>query len=526
MSTIESVEKFLIDTAIGISEVEADVQIFAPQEGAQTDFLSRSEYEVLFGGSAGGGKSYMLILDALGLQFEHDEFGMPAYKHPKYKAIIFRRETSQLAQLIDYGKAMYLPLGAQFVLSRKGEVGSTFDFSPIGGGKIYLAHMEQESDKENHQGIEYQYIGFDELSHFTYNQYIYLFSRARGLVSNNGVILPIRIRATSNPIGEHVGWVRERFIGSFSNQRQPRATYFFVGDDSYCGKEVTPKDNDFKFAKSRTFIPALLKDNKLLMEGNPQYMLSIMQMGAQYERALLQGDWFAFSGSFFSDFNQSMIIEPYDIPIQYPLYASIDAGWSSPCAILLAALTPKREIHILFTQYKKGASPQEHAKEFKDRLNNFPYLYNHQRKIQTIVAGLDAFAEKEKYAINMTEETFAHQFNKLGFALLPAKTERVAGWWAVKQLLRQGRLKFFADYNTPLITELMEAVADENDPEDIKGRGNDASVIDHAIDSLRYLIYSIPELNVPEQVLATFKKVRYGKKVKFDAQSQETIMSI
>lgn len=522
----EAFEKYLIDTEIGLQEVEADIQLFACQEGAQTDFLSRSEYEVLFGGAAGGGKSYMLMLDALGLQFEQDEFGIPAYRHPRYKAIIFRRETSQLAQLIDYGKAMYMPLGAQFVLSRKGEVGSTFDFNKIGGGKIYLAHMEQDSDKENHQGIEYQYIGFDELSHFTYEQYIYLFSRARGLVTNNGVVLPIRIRATSNPIGEHVGWVRERFVGSFAEQRQPRATYFFVGSDSVVGKQVTPKDADFKFAKSRTFIPALLKDNKLLMEGNPQYMLSIMQMGLQYEKALLHGDWFAFSGSFFADFNQSLIIEPYNIPLHYPLFASIDAGWSSPCAILLASLTPHREIHILFTQYKRGASPQEHAKEFKDRLINFPYLSNHPKTIQTIVAGLDAFAEKEKYSINMTEETFAHQFNKFGFALLPAKTERVAGWWAVKQLLRQGRLKFFADFNNPLISELMEAVADDNDPEDIKGRGNDPSVIDHAIDSLRYLIYSIPELNVPEKFIQSFKKVRYGKKVLFNGNSDETIMSV
>lgn len=526
MASNNSVERYLIDTPVGIQEVEADVLLIAPQSEEQANFLSRSEYEVLFGGAAGGGKSYMLVLDALGLQYEQHDFAMAAYKHPKYKAIIFRRETTQLAQLIDYAKEMYLPLGARFILSRKGEVGVVFDFADIGGGKIYLAHMEQENDKENHQGIEYQYIAFDELPHFTFTQYTYLFSRGRGVVQNNGVNLPIRIRATANPIGEHVGWVRERFIGDFGNQRQPNKTYFYVGDDTTCGKRVDPSDNEFKFARSRTFIPALLSSNKILMDSDPSYMLSIMQMGKQYERALIHGDWFAFSGSFFQDFNQDLIIDAYDIPLHYPLYAAVDPGWASPCSILVATVTPKNEIIILFNHYRKNASPQEHAKEFRDKLNGFPYLFSHSKKINMFVSGLDAFAEKERLSINNTTETFAHKFQEQGFTLLPAKTERIAGWWAVKQLLRQKRLKFFKDFCNPLITELMEAVSDDNDPEDIKGRGNDPNISDHAIDSLRYLIYSIPALTVPEFQLLQFKKMRYGKKFNISADKKHTVMSV
>lgn len=520
-------EKFLIETATGIIEVEADIEVIAPQPGAQTIFLQRCEFEILFGGAAGGGKSYMLMLDALGLQFEHTDFGMPAYLHQDYRAVIFRRETTQLAKLIDYGKKMYLPLGAKFVLSRKGEVGSCFDFSDIGGGKIYLAHMEQESDKENHQGIEYQYIGFDELPHFTFTQYSYLFSRCRGVIKSkySNTYLPNRIRATANPIGENVGWVRERFIGSLHNQLQPGKTYFFVAsEDDYKGKQVSPLDKDFVRARSRAFIPSYLKDNKVLMEADPTYMYNIMQMGSKYEKALLNGDWFAFSGSFFDGFSKDLIIEPFEIPSHYPLFAAIDPGWSSPCSIMLATINHQNEVIILFNQYIKNQSPQQHAKDFSERLKDFPYLRNHHKKIDMFVAGLDAFAQKEKNSINATEETFARQFERFGFYLLPAKTERVPGWWAIKQKFQRRQLKFFDGYCEPIITELYEAVSDDNDPEDIKGRGNDPNVRDHALDSLRYLIYSIPALNVPETTIKTFKKVRYGRPI-VTHTSQETVMS-
>lgn len=520
------IEQYIIDSPLGLINVEADIEIIAPQPGAQTNFLSRPEFEVLFGGAAGGGKSYMLMIDALGLQYQQHEFGQPAYLHPDYRAIIFRRETSQLAQLIDYGKAIYKPLGADFILSRKGEVGSVFDFSPVGGGKIYLAHMEHETDKDNHQGIQYQYIGFDELSHFTFTQYIYLFSRARGLVSNKaGVYLPIRIRATSNPIGEHVGWVRDRFIGTYNQQLQAGRTYYYVSDDTIRGKQVRPTDPLFKYARSRTFIPSLLKDNQILMQGDPYYALNIMQMGAKYEQALLHGDWFAFSGSFFSDFNKDLVIEPFDIPFHYPLFASIDPGYSSPCSISVATVTPKNETIILFTYYSKNKSPKEHAQEFKQRLQSFPYLNNHTKKIDMFVAGLDAFAEKERYSINNTTETFAKVFEQYGFSLLPAKTERVPGWWVLKKLMRENRLKFFNYFNQDLIQEIMEAVADDNDVEDIKGKGNDPAVSDHALDELRYLLYSIPRLSIPETVVQQFKKVRYGKRIGGLSTSEPTIMS-
>jgi hypothetical protein len=123
----------------------------------------KDELEVFYGGAAGGGKSDALLMAAL------------EYVHiPGYAALLFRRTHTDLAKpgaLMDraitwlHGKAHW------------NEQKKMFTFP--GGGRIVFGYLDTENVKLRYQSDEYQFIGFDELTHFTESMYTYLFSRLR-----------------------------------------------------------------------------------------------------------------------------------------------------------------------------------------------------------------------------------------------------------------------------------------------------------------------------------------------------------
>lgn len=484
-----------------------------PQDGGQTDFLSRGEFEVLFGGAAGPGKSWALVIDALGLQFKNTPLGRFAIEIPQYRAVLFRRETGQFTKLIDEGKEYYSYFGAEFVQGRRGDPGPSFTFPS--GARIFICHMEKELDKENHQGQEYQYVGFDEVTQFTPTQYMYLFSRARSTIPH----LFARIRSTTNPTGISLIFFKKRFIQNGKTIYEPGVTHYFQPDleneieDNPTGIEVKENSDDWEeciakyaktqknylpgittLAKSRVFIPGRLYENKILEEADPGYRFSIMQMGKKYKLALLDGDWDAFGGDFFDDHNpNTMSVEPFYIPDNWQLIGSLDPGWAKACSFGLNAKGPTGAIIRLFTYYEREKAPYEYADEIKRRIEEFPWTYG--RKPDMIVAGHDAFPTEKKKIHYSPDELYETAFLKRGLFLTKAKTDRILGWIAWKQVMRQERYFYFKDYNQSLIDEIIAAKHDEKKPEDIKGCGKDQSVMDHALDDQRYAIMA---LNTPD----------------------------
>lgn len=522
-----------------INEIESEsVEYIKPQPGGQSIYLSRSEFEVLYGGAAGPGKSWALVIDALGLQFQTTPLNCSAFEHPMYRAVIFRRKSTQLSKLIDECNKYYLPLGAKYKANGKGDPGASFNFPS--GARIFLTHMENEKDKENHQGIEYQFAGFDELTQFTITQYIYIFSRLRSTITN---LIP-RMRATTNPTGAGLYWVKKRFIKNASFVMKPGRTYFFLPpkdiEDNPTGMYIHPDSTDFDqfvldpmsqnkspMAKSRTFIPGLLYENKILMENDPGYEFNIKMMGQKYERALLHGDWDAFGGDFFEDFDkEKMGVEPFVLHPEWRLFAGLDPGWSNPCAFTLYGVGPINPkighypVIALFTYYEKGKSPEQHARDIKKRLTEFPYTRG--RMPDMIVSGTDAFAKKERYTTSPNELTFSDQFMNEGLALEPAKTDRIIGWIAWKTIMRRGAWQYFKGYNDPLIDEIQSATHDEKKPEDILGGGNDPAVKDHALDENRYVCLAITDtlLSIPDKTPHWFTEEFTESR-----ESQTTVMS-
>jgi predicted phage terminase large subunit-like protein len=239
----------------------------APKEwrpfAAQVPFLESSAREALYGGAAGGGKTDALVLGAL------------AYvREPKYTAIIFRRTFPELeGKVIPVSKDWYPASGGVYN-------GSKHSWLFPSGARVMFAHLQHEDDVLQYQGHEFQYIGFDELTHFTEKQYVYLLSRLRTTAS-----IPLEVRAGSNPGGPGHEWVFKRWgpwLDPDSTLRaEPGQVLRF---DNTKNGEVWSEDGRF----SRVFFPAYAKDNPHL---NDDYVPNLMGQDAVTRAQLIDGDW-------------------------------------------------------------------------------------------------------------------------------------------------------------------------------------------------------------------------------------------
>lgn len=259
----------------------------APQPGPQTEFVGCTADIAIYGGAAGGGKSFGLLLDPL-RHYTNSDFG----------GVIFRRTSVQVRNeggLWDESMKLYSLFNAkprEFVLEWRFPC-------PIPGKRgmsMGFANLEHDKDVLNYQGAQIPWIGFDELTHFTENQFFYMLSRNR---STSGV--KPRIRATTNPDPD--SWVRkfiDWWIGEdgFPIKERSGVLRYFIRindqivwanhpDEIYeqygAGPEIQPK--------SVTFIAAKLEDNKILMEKDPAYLGNLLALNRVDRMRLKDGNW-------------------------------------------------------------------------------------------------------------------------------------------------------------------------------------------------------------------------------------------
>jgi hypothetical protein len=469
--------------------------IVKPQAGGQWEFLAAAEFETLFGGVAGPGKSWALIIKALGLSFQNTPLGKAAVGVPEYRAVLFRRKTTQFTKLIDEGKKYYTkePFNAEFIQHRTGDPGPSFNFPS--GARIFICHMENELNKEDHQGQEYQFVGFDEVTQFTLTQYLYLFSRCRSTIP---YLFPM-VNSTTNPTGVSLINFKKRFIKNGSTKLEPNKRYYFKQDLSIepeknpMGIMTNDQDQD---GLSRRFIPGNLQENKILLESDPGYLTRIKAMGKKFYKALGEGDWDAFGGDFF-EFDQDMVIKPFSIPPEWPLYGSMDPGWSSPLSFSLRTKDFEGNVYRLTTYYVQEKNASTHAKNILSLIKTFPPTNG--RMPELIVSGVDAWSHKDRFAIVSHELTMFDVFRDHGLYLSKANTDRQNGWGAINQLMMNGKWFCFAGYNEPFIDQVSVAQHSEKNPNDITGEGKDEASKLHCLDEERYGVMAIYTPTEPEE---------------------------
>jgi len=246
----------------------------------QSAALASGAYELFFGGAAGPGKSTVLVVTPL------------RWVHlPTFRGLILRNSFPELKRtLIAKSHQFYRPLGATY---HEGDHVWTFP----SGAQIEFSYLERDVDCFRYQGAELQYLGWDELPHFTEYQYRYMQSRLR---SSHGV--PIRLRSTGNPDGKYLEWVRKRFA-PWIEKKVPAGKALWFDPDGNIVPKGTP------YALSRTYIPGKLSDNPYLTE---DYKAQLMALDPVTRAKLMDGDWDAVVGKG-SLFHQTWWV-PLDAP--------------------------------------------------------------------------------------------------------------------------------------------------------------------------------------------------------------------
>jgi len=252
-----------------------------PQAGPQEAFLSTPADIAIYGGAAGSGKSYGLLLDALRYITTVPGFG----------ATIFRRTTPQITSqggLWSTASELYPLIGA---------IPNGTDlkwFFPPHRNTVKFAHLEYDRHVYDYQGAQIPAIFFDELTHFTENQFWYLLSRNRSVCG----VRPY-IRATTNPdpeswVAKLIEWWIDQETG-FPIPERAGVIRWFVRVNNVLRWADSPEELAAEYPdippRSLTFIPAKLTDNPALTSKDPQYRANLMALPYVEMMRLLHGNW-------------------------------------------------------------------------------------------------------------------------------------------------------------------------------------------------------------------------------------------
>lgn len=315
--------------------------VWSPQP-KQMAFQQRPEYEALYGGAAGGGKSDALLTEAL-----------RQVHIPHYRAILFRKTYPQLSELIDRSRDLYK---AAFPQARYNGTQHFWEFPS--GAKIYFGAIQHTKDRLNYQGKRYDFIGFDELTHFTWEEYSYLFSRNRP----SGPGTRVYIRATCNPGGIGHGWVKDRFITA-----APPMTPI---EDDYT--VITPEGQTLVMKRRRIFVPSTVFDNQILLENDPGYLASLAMLPEAEKKALLYGSWDSFDGQVFREWRNdpahyadrvwTHVIDPFPIPKHWHIWRGFDFGYAKPFSVGWYAADTRGKLYRIAEYYGCTGTPNEGIK--------------------------------------------------------------------------------------------------------------------------------------------------------------------
>lgn len=301
----------------------------------QRAFHASKAFEVLYGGAAGGGKSYACVWDAL----------LRCLRHPGTEAFLFRRTYQELEKnLVAIAQRVIPPQLGTYSASH-------YAFRLVNGSTMRFCHCNNEdADKLRYQGAEIHWLYIDELTHFRRDTYEYLRTRVRA--DRRLGIRPL-VRCTANPGGPGHAWVRERFVDPAPPGtiiREPVAS-------AILGRTQV---------RTRQFIQATVRDNPYI---DDDYVFELESKPRALRDALLLGRWDAFEGQAFpewtddpahyADGRYTHVIAPFDPPAHWPRWISFDYGYSRPFSCGVWAVGERGEVYRYKEVYGCDGAPNE-----------------------------------------------------------------------------------------------------------------------------------------------------------------------
>jgi len=428
--------------------IKLDIQPYPKQERF---FMSTKRY-IAYGGARGGGKSWAARIKAVLL----------ALNYSGIQILLLRRTLTELRE------NHVLPLMVLLKgIAEYSSVNKEFTFP--NGSRIILGYCKAENDVLQYQGQAYDVIFMEEATQFTQFQFETLTesNRASGIMSEK---FTPRMYFTCNPGGIGHAWVKRLFI-----------------DKEYRGSEK---------AENYDFIPSLVYDNEFIVKNNPEYIENLENLPEMRKRAMLYGDWDAFEGQFFPEFNRDIhVIKPFEIPKNWNRFISLDYGLDMT-ACYWWAVDPYgwaivyRELHepdlILSEAAKRIHSMCE---EPYDYIVASPDLWNRRQE-----TGQSGFEIMQDYGLSH---------------MRPADDSRIPGWRAMREYLNPTKDPFGKDVPRLRIFENCK-FAIKNIPLlqyheiKIEDAANEPHEVTHACEAIRYGITSRPratELPKPEPII-------------------------
>jgi len=417
----------------------------------QAEFHAATEFDVLYGGAAGGGKTRALLMDGL----------RACDQYPGLRVGAFRRTYGELKEslLAELAEASYAQaLGAKWN-------GTEYELRFPNGSLLMFRYAENVQDATRRQGGQYQLLLFDERTLTPPDVVGFLESRLR---SGRAAVPVLGSRSGSNPGGVGHGAVKTRYI-----------------DSTGYGQRVVRDER----GRTVRFIPSKLSDNPHV---NPEYADDLRGLPEKLRKAFLDGDWDVFAGQIFSEWRHDRhVVPPMPLPAEWRRYNGVDWGFAAPWCVLWAAEDEDGRIWVYRELYATHVGETDQAQR----------ILAAEADDEWVVA---RYADDAMWATRGDAKPIADVYAETGVHLTPAGKgpgSRINGWQRVHTYLAEApacphhraqgwdtcpKLHVFATAENLIRTLPALPHATTGNPEDA-----DTKAEDHAPDSLRYLLMNL-----------------------------------
>lgn len=333
------------------------------------------------------------------------------------------------------------------------------------GSRIEFCYAENDNDVIRYQSREWDFLGIDELTHFSLYQFTYLLTRLRTTKP-----LKTKFFAATNPGSIGHSWVKGRWITKDCKD-----------------KGYSPEEYDF--------IPAGIKDNPYLMKANPDYLINLENLLEHERRALLYGDWDVYQGQFFTEFDRSVhVVKPFEIPDEWRILMSWDEGTRHARSVHLYAIDNDQRVWCFWEYYRTGENLKEGAENIRAELKRVG-LWDKIYKC-VVDSAMNKPGQEGLTDVQILEEMgFGFKVGNIELA----NKDREMGWRIVKAYLshkeyEEPLLKFFSTVDNMIRTIPELIYYSPKSGADSKKEDLDTSQEDDAADDLRYLLVSLDRI--------------------------------